>query len=132
MNAEDLKRIIKEELVAILAENAPAKEKETTTAPPKTTPDTTPKRRGFDRPAPGVKPNPKAIGLKEDEMLDKIVTRFKSSKKKLNELGFNYPGKLEPNTETSPEYEKGYEEGFRAALEAIAGKLGIDPQLFNA
>ena len=36
MNAEDLKRIIKEELVAILAENAPAKEKETTTAPPKT------------------------------------------------------------------------------------------------
>ena len=76
-------------------------------------------------------PKPKA-GLKEDEMLDKIVTRFKSSKKKLNELGFNYPGKLEPNTETSPEYEKGYEEGFRAALEAIAGKLGIDPQLFNA
>ena len=131
MNAEDLKRIIKEELVAILAENAPAKEKETTTAPPKTTPDTTPKRRGFDRPAPGVNPKPKA-GLKEDEMLDKIVTRFKSSKKKLNELGFNYPGKLEPNTETSPEYEKGYEEGFRAALEAIAGKLGIDPQLFNA
>lgn len=131
MKAEDLKRIIKEELVAILAENAPAKERETTTAPPKTTPSTTPKRRGFDQPAPGVNPKPKA-GLKEDEMLDKIVTRFKSSKKKLNELGFNYPGKLEPNTETSPEYEKGYEEGFRAALEAIAGKLGIDPQLFNA
>jgi len=131
MKAEDLKRIIKEELVAILAENAPAKERETTTAPPKTTPSTTPKRRGFDQPAPGVNPKPKA-GLKEDEMIDKIVTRFKSSKKKLNELGFKYPGKPEPNTETSPEYEKGYEEGFRAALEAIADKLGIDPQLFNA
>ena len=131
MKAEDLKRIIKEELVVILAENAPAKERETTTAPPKTTPSTTPKRRGFDQPAPGVNPKPKA-GLKEDEMLDKIVTRFKSSKKKLNELGFKYPGKPEPNTETSPEYEKGYEEGFRAALEAIADKLGIDPQLFNA
>ena len=131
MKAEDLKRIIKEELVAILAENAPAKERETTTAPPKTTPSTTPKRRGFDQPAPGVNPKPKA-GLKEDEMLDKIVTRFKSSKKKLNELGFSYPGKPESNTGSTPEYEKGYEEGFRAALEAIASKLGIDPQLFNA
>ena len=131
MKAEDLKRIIKEELVAILAENAPAKEKETTTAPPKTTPSTTPKRRGFDQPAPGVNPKPKA-GLKEDEMLDKIVARFKSSKKKLDELGFNYPGKPEPSVGVASEYEKGYEDGFKAALEAIADKLGIDSQLFNA
>jgi hypothetical protein len=131
MNAKDLKRIIKEELVAILAENAPAKEKETTTAPPKTTPSTTPKRRGFDRPAPGVDPKPKA-GLKEEEMIDKIVARFKSSKKSLDELGFNYPGKPEPRAGSMSEYERGYEEGFRAALEAMAAKLGIDSQLFNA
>jgi hypothetical protein len=129
MNAKDLKRIIKEELVAILAENAPAKEKETTTAPPKTTPSTTPKRRGFDQPAPGVNPKPKA-GLKEEEMIDKIVARFKSSKKSLDELGFNYPGKPEPRAGSTSEYEKGYEEGFKAALEAMAAKLGVDLSQF--
>jgi hypothetical protein len=129
MNAKDLKRIIKEELVAILAENAPAKEKETTTAPPKTTPGTTPKRRGFDRPAPGVDPKPKA-GLKEEEMIDKIVARFKSSKKSLDELGFNYPGKPEPRAGSMSEYERGYEEGFKAALEAMAAKLGVDLSQF--
>ena len=129
MNAEDLKRIIKEELVAILVENAPAKEKETTTAPPKTTPSTTPKRRGFDQPAPGVNPKPKA-GLKEDEMIDKIVARFKSSKKSLDELGFSYPGKPEPRAASTSEYEKGYEEGFKAALEAMAAKLGVDLSQF--
>ena len=129
MKAEDLKRIIKEELVAILAENAPAKERETTTAPPKTTPSTTPKRRGFDQPAPGVNPKPKA-GLKEDEMIDKIVSRFKSSKKSLDELGFSYPGKPEPRVGSTSEYEKGYEEGFKAALEAMAAKLGVDLSQF--
>jgi hypothetical protein len=129
MNAKDLKRIIKEELVAILAENAPAKEKETTTAPPKTTPSTTPKRRGFDQPAPGVNPKPKA-GLKEEEMIDKIVARFKSAKKSLDELGFNYPGKPEPRVGSTSEYEKGYEEGFKAALEAMAAKLGVDLSQF--
>jgi hypothetical protein len=129
MKAEDLKRIIKEELVAILAENAPAKERETTTAPPKTTPSTTPKRRGFDQPAPGVNPKPKA-GLKEDEMIDKIVARFKSSKKSLDELGFSYPGKPEPRAASTSEYEKGYEEGFKAALEAMAAKLGVDLSQF--
>lgn len=129
MNAKDLKRIIKEELVAILAENAPAKERETTTAPPKTTPSTTPKRRGFDQPAPGVNPKPKA-GLKEDEMIDKIVSRFKSSKKSLDELGFSYPGKPEPRVGSTSEYEKGYEEGFKAALEAMAAKLGVDLSQF--
>jgi hypothetical protein len=129
MNAKDLKRIIKEELVAILAENAPAKEKETTTAPPKTTPSTTPKRRGFDRPAPGVDPKPKA-GLKEEEMIDKIVARFKSSKKSLDELGFDYKGKPEPYAKSMSEYERGYEEGFKAALEAMAAKLGVDLSQF--
>jgi len=129
MNSKDLKRIIKEELVAILAENAPAKEKETTTAPPKTTPSTTPKRRGFDQPAPGVNPKPKA-GLKEEEMIDKIVARFKSSKKNLDELGFDYEGKPEPYAKPTSEYEKGYEEGFKAALEAMAAKLGVDLSQF--
>ena len=84
MNAKDLKRIIKEELVAILAENAPAKERETTTAPPKTTPSTTPKRRGFDKPGPGVQPKPKAkTDLKETEkeLVNKITQRFLKLKK---------------------------------------------------
>lgn len=62
-----------------VSENAPAKEKETITAPPKTTPDTTPKRRGFDKPSPGVKPNPKA--LNEEDIIKKIANRFKSLKK---------------------------------------------------
>ena len=79
MNLEKLKEIIREEIYSILKENAPAKEKEKTTAPPTTKPGTTPKRRGFDKPAPGVKPNPKA--LKEEDMIKKIADRFKSLKK---------------------------------------------------
>jgi len=72
-------RGFKDGQVGDLDENTPAKEKETITAPPQTTPGTTPKRRGFDKPAPGVKPNPKA--LKEEDMIKKIADRFKSLKK---------------------------------------------------
>lgn len=68
-----------EEKAAALKENAPEKEKE---APPKEKPGTTPKRRGFDKPEPGVNPKPKA-SLKETEknLVNKITARFLKSKK---------------------------------------------------
>jgi hypothetical protein len=80
MKVSDLRRIIQEELASILAENAPAKEKETIEAPPKTPSKPTPKRRGFDKPGPGVKPAPKNEG-KEKELINKITQRFLKSKK---------------------------------------------------
>lgn len=79
MKIKDIKRIIREELSSILAENAPAKEKETKEAPTK--PDTAEKtkpRRGFEK-KPGAEPKPKA--LKEEDMVKKIADRFKSLKK---------------------------------------------------
>jgi hypothetical protein len=79
MKIKDLKRIIREELSSILAENAPAKEPGTKEAPTK--PDTgekTKPRRGFE-PKPGAEPKPKA--LKEEDMIKKIADRFKSLKK---------------------------------------------------
>jgi hypothetical protein len=79
MKIKDLKRIIREELSSILAENAPAKEPGTKEAPTK--PDTGEKakpRRGFE-PKPGAEPKPKA--LKEEDMIKKIADRFKSLKK---------------------------------------------------
>jgi heme-binding NEAT domain protein len=82
MKLNRLKKIIREEIVVALAENAPAKEKETTTTPPTTKPGTTPKRRGFDKPEPGVQPKPKA-SLKEEEkeLVNKITQRFLKIKK---------------------------------------------------
>ena len=82
MKVSDLRRIIQEELASVLAENTPAKEKETIEAPPTTKPGTTPKRRGFDKPAPGVQPKPKA-SLKEEEkeLANKIAQRFLKLKK---------------------------------------------------
>jgi len=80
MKAQDLKKIIREIVDKVLAENAPAPSKPSpgpAVAPSK--PDTgKPKPR---RPLgnPDVKPAPKA-GLKEEEMLQKIVARFKSKK----------------------------------------------------
>jgi hypothetical protein len=80
---ELLRKMVREALAE--AETAPAKpETKPTVAPGK--PGEKPKPR---RPLgnPDVKPNPKAEGLNEDEMLNKIVARFKS--KKLNELSGN-------------------------------------------
>jgi hypothetical protein len=80
MKAQYLKKIIREIVDKVLAENAPAPSKPSpgpAVAPGK--PDTgKPKPR---RPLgnPDVKPAPKA-GLKEEEMLKKIVARFKSKK----------------------------------------------------
>jgi hypothetical protein len=84
MKVKDLRRIIQEELASVLAENAPAKEKETIEAPPKTPLKPTPKRRGFDKPGPGVQPKPKAkTDLKETEkeLVNKITQRFLKLKK---------------------------------------------------
>lgn len=84
MKISDLRRIIQEELASVLAENAPAKEKETKEAPPTTKPGTTPKRRGFDKPAPGVQPKPKAktnLEETEKELVNKITQRFLKLKK---------------------------------------------------
>ena len=86
MNLEKLKEIIREEIYSILKENAPAEEKEKTTAPPTTKPGTkpgtTPKRRGFDKPEPGVNPKPKAsLKETEKELVSKITARFLKSKK---------------------------------------------------
>ena len=82
MKLDALRKIIKEELVAALKENAPAKEKETVEAPPTTKPGTTPKRRGFDKPEPGVNPKPKAsLEETEKELVSKITARFLKSKK---------------------------------------------------
>jgi hypothetical protein len=79
MKIKDIKRIIREELSSILAENAPAKEKETPTKPD--TAEKTKPRRGFE-PKPGAEPKPKAkASLKEEDMVKKIADRFKSLKK---------------------------------------------------
>ena len=82
MKLDALRKIIKEELKSILEANAPEKKPGTKEAPPKEKPGTTPKRRGFDKPEPGVNPKPKA-SLKETEknILDKITARFKNSQK---------------------------------------------------
>lgn len=82
MNTEKLREIIREEIKKALEAEAPAKEKETIEAPPTTKPGTTPKRRGFDKPAPGVKPKPKAsLKETEKEITDKITARFLKLKK---------------------------------------------------
>lgn len=72
MNIDLLRKLVKE----VLAENAPAAPKPTT-APPTTAPGKPKPRRPLGNP--DVKPKPKA-SVNEDEMLDKIVKRFKSKK----------------------------------------------------
>ena len=85
MKRERLLQIINEEIRSVLNEAAPApapsnpdREVETipTTAPPER------KRRGWDKPAPGVKPKPKAkVSIKEADMVAKLVKRFRTAKK---------------------------------------------------
>jgi hypothetical protein len=86
MKAKDLKRIIKEELLAILAENAPAP----TTAPPKTTPKTRPGNPGLT-PTPGKTPKERpAKAVKKDEKdevkEDKAATLVKGIMNKYKKL----------------------------------------------
>ena len=81
MNIDLLRKMVKE---ALAEANAPAAPKPTTapaapkptTAPPTTAPGKPKPRRPLGNP--DVKPNPKAMN--EEEMLNKIVARFKAKK----------------------------------------------------
>jgi hypothetical protein len=80
MNKIQLKETIREIITKVLNENAPAPTK------PGTSPTVAPGKPGTDKPKPrrplgnpDVKPKPKA-SMNEDEMLAKIVKRFKSKK----------------------------------------------------
>ena len=72
MNIKLLRKMVRE---ALAEANAPAAPKPTT-APPTTAPGKPKPRRPLGNP--DVKPNPKAMN--EEEMLAKIVDRFKSKK----------------------------------------------------
>ena len=83
MNKNKLKEMIREIVDRVLNENAPAKPKEKETKEAPTKPDTEKERgprRGFEQ-KPGVKPNPKAKHLKEEDIVKKITDRFKKLKK---------------------------------------------------
>jgi hypothetical protein len=75
---EILRKIIKEEM---LEENQPAPSKPSTSPGPAVAPGKPGEKPGPRRPLgnPNVKPKPKAQ-MSEEEMLDKIVKRFKSKK----------------------------------------------------
>ena len=79
MNQSLLRETIREIITKVLNENSPAPSK------PKTEPTVAPGKPGTDKPKPrrplgnpDVKPKPKAMN--EEEMLNKIVARFKSKK----------------------------------------------------
>jgi hypothetical protein len=81
MNINNLKEAIKAAINKVLAENAPAPAKPTekpgpAVAPGKPGEKKEPNRRKIGNP--NVKPAPKAMN--EEEMLQKIVARFKSKK----------------------------------------------------
>ena len=89
MDKNKLKEIIREIVDKVLAENAPApakpkeKEKEEPVVAPSKPGEKEPERRRRDlRPDKDNLPKvaPKAVKLKEEEMLNKIVARFKSKK----------------------------------------------------
>ena len=80
MNQSLLRETIREIITTVLNENAPAPTK------PGTSPTVAPGKPGTGKPKPrrplgnpDVKPKPKA-SMNEDEMLAKIVKRFKSKK----------------------------------------------------
>lgn len=80
MKLQELIQIIREEIRSVLAENAPAPAKPKTTpdrevAEPETKPGKEEKRRKLGNP--NVQPAPKA-SLEEENIVDKIVKRFKS------------------------------------------------------
>lgn len=101
---EALRKIVKE----MLEENQPAPSKPKTSPGPAVAPGKPGEKPGPRRPLgnPNVKPKPKAMN--EEEMLDKIVARFKS--KKIDET---YIGNF--TTEWQQGYKTGYNEGFEAA-----------------
>ena len=71
----NIKELLRKMVQEALAENAPAAPKPTT-APPTTAPGKPKPRRPLGNP--DVKPNPKAVN--EEEVLKKIVARFKAKK----------------------------------------------------
>jgi len=82
MTKEDLKNYIREALKKRLAENQPAPSRETEPGETETIPDRgteeEKKRRRIGNP--DVKPRPKAMNENEQEIIKKIVARFKSGK----------------------------------------------------
>jgi len=77
----NIKELLRKMVREVLAENSPA----TAPSKPKTEPTVAPGKPGTDKPKPrrplgnpDVKPKPKAMN--EEEMLNKIVARFKAKK----------------------------------------------------
>ena len=81
MNKIQLKETIREIITKVLNENAPSPSKPSTSPSPTVAPGKPGEKPKPRRPLgnPDVKPNPKA-SVNEDEMLAKIVKRFKSKK----------------------------------------------------
>lgn len=82
MKINELRKAIRETIKKVLSENQPA----TAPSKPKTEPTVAPGKPGTGKPKPRrplgnpeVKPKPKAT-MNEEEMLKKIVARFKSKK----------------------------------------------------
>ena len=83
MKINELRKLVRAAIKEALAENKPAvaptqPSTKPTVAPGK--PGTKPQKPRRPLGNPEVKPNPKAEGLNEEEMLKKIVARFKSKK----------------------------------------------------
>jgi len=81
MNQSLLRETIREIITKVLNENAPAPSKPSTSPSPTVAPGKPGEKQKPRRPLgnPNVKPKPKA-SMNEDEMLAKIVKRFKSKK----------------------------------------------------
>jgi hypothetical protein len=81
MNQSLLRETIREIITKVLNENAPAPSKPSTSPTPTVAPGKPGEKQKPRRPLgnPNVKPKPKA-SMNEDEMLAKIVKRFKSKK----------------------------------------------------
>jgi len=81
MNQLLLRETIREIITKVLNENAPAPSKPSTSPNPTVAPGKPGEKQKPRRPLgnPNVKPKPKA-SMNEDEMLAKIVKRFKSKK----------------------------------------------------
>ncbi len=81
MNQSLLRETIREIITKVLNENAPAPSKPSTSPSPTVAPGKPGEKQKPRRPLgnPNVKPKPKA-SMNEEEMLAKIVKRFKSKK----------------------------------------------------
>ena len=82
MTQSQLREAIREIISKVLNENAPAPSKPSPGTSPTIAPGKPGEKPGPRRPLgnPDVKPNPKAKAMNEEEMLNKIVARFKAKK----------------------------------------------------